>query len=141
MEERTVKHKKIVVAAGLYPPDIGGPATYARMIETGLPNHHIDIIIVPFGKVRHLPKIIRHIAYMRLLYRASKTCDALYALDSVSVGVATYAVSLIRRKKFFIRLGGDYAWEQGRQRFGVTQTLDVYTENRSKSGFRTRLLA
>ncbi|MFT5037369.1 MAG: hypothetical protein ACI9VM_000949, partial [Candidatus Azotimanducaceae bacterium] len=61
--------KKILVATGLYPPEIGGPATYTKMLEEELPKASIEPIVIPFGKVRHLPKVFRHIAFMYLLLK------------------------------------------------------------------------
>lgn len=133
--------KTITVAAGLYPPDIGGPATYARMIEAGLPGHGFTIKVVPFGTVRHLPKIIRHLVYCWRLYKVAEDTNAIYSLDSISVGLPALLVARIRRVPLIVRLGGDYAWEQGRQRFGVADTLDDYTKRRNKQGFRVRILA
>jgi glycosyltransferase involved in cell wall biosynthesis len=50
-------------------------------------------------------------------------------------------VAKLSRKPLLVRLSGDYAWEQGRLRFGVRQTLDVYTKNRAVAPWRVRLLA
>ena len=113
-----IKPKKILIATGLYPPDIGGPATYVCMLEKELPAHGIECVTVPFTHVRHLPKIVRHVVYFWKLVKEARAMDAVYAQDPVSVGVPALLVSFIFRKPFLIRLGGDYAWEQGQQRFG-----------------------
>ena len=88
-----VMSKKILVAAGLYPPDIGGPATYARMIEERLPAKGIEVTVIAFGQVRHLPKIFRHLAYAYRLYQAAKEHHAIYALDGVSGGLPALLVA------------------------------------------------
>ncbi len=49
----------------------------------------------------------------------------IYALDPVSVGLPALFASQIASKKFVLRVAGDYAWEQGMQRFGVTDRLDI----------------
>jgi glycosyltransferase involved in cell wall biosynthesis len=138
LEEKNIR---LLVATGIYPPDIGGPATYSRMLEETLHNHAIDVTVIPFGKVRHLPKVIRHFAFFLLLLKKVWHADIVYALDPMSVGVPARVVAFLARKKFIIRLGGDYAWEQGQQRFGVTQTLDEYTHNPQKNAWQVRLLA
>lgn len=132
----------IVVATGLYPPDIGGPATYARMIEQGLPERDISLTVVPYGPSRKWPVLLRHAIYFFRLYKASRNCDGIYSLDPISVGVASSLVARLRKTPFLIRLGGDYAWEQGRQRFGVSDSLDVYTAKSKKHySLFVRLLA
>lgn len=132
---------KILLAAGIFPPDIGGPATYAKMLETELPKEGIDVIVVPYGLVRSKPKIWRHMAYMRLLWREAGTCEVIYALDSISVGVPARVVAWLRRKRLMVRLGGDYAWEQGVQRFGITETLDEYSTQKTPRPWKVRMLA
>lgn len=133
--------KKILVATGLYPPEIGGPATYVQMLEGELPKAGIELVVVPFGTVRHLPKLVRHIAFAWALFKSVRGCDAVYALDPVSVGLPALLVSRLSRKPFLIRLGGDYAWEQGRIRFGLTETLDEYTDGASHRPVAVRVLA
>ncbi len=138
---KTSENITVLVATGLYPPDIGGPATYSRMLEEKLHEHNIEVIVIPFGLVRHLPKVVRHITFAFKVFVASKDADYIYALDPISVGVPSLLVSVLRRKPLLVRLGGDYAWEQGRQRFGVTQTLDAYTHTPKDVPFLVKLLA
>ncbi|MEY2665237.1 MAG: hypothetical protein RLZZ480_342 [Candidatus Parcubacteria bacterium] len=131
----------ILLAAGLYPPEIGGPATYALLIEEELPKRGFTVTTVPFGWVRHYPKIIRHLVYAYKLWREAKKADVIYALDPISVGLPAAIVARVRQKPFIIRLGGDYAWEQGRVRFGVTETLDEYITGKTKRTLPVRVLA
>src|SRR3989344_2738828 len=119
MGEKRVTKKRILVATGLYPPDIGGPATYTKMLETHLPKRGVELTVAPYGWVRRYPKIFRHTAFMWKLIRESRGCDAIYALDPVSVGLPALIASKITRKPLFLRIVGDYAWEQGQLRFGV----------------------
>jgi glycosyltransferase involved in cell wall biosynthesis len=131
----------LLIATGLYPPDIGGPATYTRMLEEKLPAHGFSITIVTFTSVRHLPKVIRHIVFAWKLLKAVRGADVVYALDPISVGIPARVVAFLARKPFIIRLGGDYAWEQGQQRFGVTENLDQYTKNPKNASWKVRVLA
>ena len=132
---------KVLIATGLYPPEIGGPATYALLLEDELPKKGVTVTIVPFGWVRHYPKIIRHIVYAYKLWQESKDSDIIYALDPISVGIPALFVAKLRRKKFLIRLGGDYAWEQGRGRFGLTETLDEYLTGNTRRPLMVKVLA
>jgi glycosyltransferase involved in cell wall biosynthesis len=132
---------KVTIATGLYPPEIGGPATYAKMLEEELPAHGFEITTVPFGWVRRYPKVIRHVVYGWKLWRATADAEVLYALDPASVGLPALAVARLRRLPFLVRLGGDYAWEQGRVRFGVTDTLDEHHEHSEDWPFMVKQLA
>jgi glycosyltransferase involved in cell wall biosynthesis len=131
--------KKILITTGIYPPEIGGPATYSKLLFDELPQRGITVEILSFGAVRHLPKIVRHLVYFLKVIRVAQGVDVIYAQDPVSVGLPTMLANKFLRKKFFIRLAGDYAWEQGVQRFGVTDDLDTFSL-RNNYGWRVDFL-
>lgn len=131
--------KKILIATPLYPPQIGGPATHVAFFEKHMPSYGYGCVVIPFTRVARYPKIIKHIIYTVLLIRATRGVDMLYALDPVSVGLPVKIVSCITRKPYLLRVPGDYAWEQGQQRFGVTEYLDDFIHNKNQP-FIVRLL-
>ena len=129
---------RILIATGVYPPESGGPATYTKLLEERLPALGFAVSVSPFSRVRHLPKIIRHMAYFWKCLHMARSADIVYALDTVSVGLPSALAAKLAGKKFFLRVPGDYAWEQARQRFGVKDELDEF---QSKSyGLRTGIL-
>lgn len=131
--------KKILIATGIFPPDIGGPATYSKLLADKLPERGFSAKVVSFGEVRHLSKIIRHTAYFfKVLFRA-RGCGIIYAQDPVSVGLPACLASAILRKSFYLKIVGDYAWEQGVQRFGVTDLLDEFSA-RDTYSFQVRVM-
>lgn len=119
---------KILIATPLYPPDIGGPATYAKILNEELPKHDTFVQIISYGMVRHLPWGIAHAVYFARLLSVAAKCDLVLALDPVSVGLPALCVARCLRKKFVVRIAGDYAWEQGKQRFGVKENLDEFVK-------------
>lgn len=121
---------RLVIAAPLYPPEIGGPATYARLLEESLPEHGIEVSVVPYALVRRLPRGIRTIAYFWKLVGAFKGADIVLALDPVSTGLPARLAAYVRRVPFAVKIVGDYAWEQGRQRFGMKKNLDDFLHDR-----------
>ena len=57
---------RILIATGIYPPDIGGPATYSSLLvrELTARGHFVDVVTYgPAGVSREIPKGIRHIIY------------------------------------------------------------------------------
>lgn len=131
---------KLLVATGLYPPDIGGPATHTVFLEKHRETLGLELVVVPFGSVRRYPPIIRHMMYLVLLIRSARGCDVLYALDTISVGVPVMCASILTRKRFMLRVPGDYAWEQGQQRYGITETLDEFRTH-TKHPLRVRIMS
>lgn len=125
---------KILIATGIYPPDIGGPATYSKLLFDALPKRGIDVLVESFGAVRSYPRGLRHLLYFARLMKSARLCDVVYAQDPVSVGLPALLASCLLRKKFILKVVGDYAWEQGTQRFHVTDRLDEFASK--VSGYR-----
>lgn len=119
---------RLLIATPLYPPDDGGPATYAKLLETALPAKGIETTIVSFSKFRHLRKGLSHLRYTWALFRVAKNADYILTLDPVSVGLPALIVSYLRNKPLILKMVGDYAWEQGTQRFGVKENLDEFVK-------------
>lgn len=132
---------RILITTGIYPPSIGGPATYSKILHDELPKHGVGVKILSFDEVRHLPKGISHIFYfLKIIFRA-RGVDIIFAQDPVSVGLPAFFVAKFLRKRFFLKIVGDYAWEQGMQRFRVTDLLDEFSKKPpSVYSMRVRLL-
>lgn len=129
----------ICIATPLLAPDIGGPATHVALLQQQVSKEHYDLRIVPFSSVRNLPKVLRHITYFLYVLKTARTSDFIYALDPVSVGFPAALAATVLHKKLLLRVGGDYAWEQGTQRFGVRETLDEFVAHTQPSS-RVRAL-
>lgn len=130
---------RLLIATPLYPPDIGGPATYTRILEQELPKRNISVDIISFGSVKRLPKIIRHVIFFFRVLERSRGCSVVFALDPVSVGLPAFCAAKIAGKRFVVKIVGDYAWEQGVQRHGITDTLDEFSK-KHKYPYRVRFL-
>lgn len=124
---------KVLIATGIYPPDIGGPATYSKLLFEELPGRDIGVTVVSFGSVRKLPKVLRHFVYFLKIIVKGIRSDIIFAQDPVSVGLPSMLASKVIRKKFMIKIVGDYAWEQGVLRYGITDSLDNFS--RIKKGY------
>ncbi|MDP1719366.1 MAG: glycosyltransferase family 4 protein, partial [bacterium] len=141
-----ILNTRLLIATGIYPPDIGGPATYTALLEGELPKRGFAVDHLAFTEYRKKPKIIRHLLYLWDCWKKVKNFDAIYAQDPVSVGLPALLAARLRGKKFFIRVAGDYAWEQAAQRFGVRDTIDDFSrfaesrEARQKYPWQVKLL-
>ena len=118
--------KRILLITGLFPPDIGGPATYSKFLIEELPLRGIGVRLAYFGKVRHFPPVVRHVWFLFIILWRSRGVNLLFAQDPVSVGLPTMLAAKIFRKKIILKIVGDYAWEQGVQRWRVKELLDDF---------------
>ncbi len=133
--------KRILIATGIFPPDIGGPATYSKILLDELPRRGVGVHVLSFSEVRHLPRVLRHIAYFFKALKMGKGADIIFAQDPVSVGLPAWLAATLLRKKFLIKIVGDYAWEQQQQNRNAifvtpdefqTKKFDFMTELRRK---------
>lgn len=120
---------KILIATGIYPPNIGGPATYSKLLFDELPKRGINVKVVSFDSVMKYPKGIRHVLFFLKVLIAGRKVDAIYAQDPVSVGLPSMWASKVLKKKYLLKIVGDYAWEQSVQRYGVSDILDDFVEH------------
>lgn len=130
---------RILLATPLLPPDVGGPATYSALLIQNLPRHGIEVSVAYFGSVRHFPPGVRHLVYFFKLLSRARGVDLIFALDPVSVGFPAALATLITHKPLILKVVGDYAWEQGVQRFGITSLLDEFLEQKHQL-FMVRVL-
>ena len=130
---------KIILATPIYPPDIGGPAIYAQRIKQGLEQRGIDVSIVSYGNLKGVPQPLRIIFYFLRLLKISKKRDIVYAFNIISCGIPACMCSKILRKRFFLRIGGDFLWERAVERGRSKQTLREYYESSAKT-LRERLM-
>lgn len=142
---------RLLLASDIFPPESGGPATYVVALANDLVKLEDEVTIVtlnphpdtqavkcPLFFVSRKNKVLRYFQYFRLLWKHSKNVDAVYAMGPVNAGLPAMIVSKLRGKKFFVKVVGDYAWEQGTQRWGVKDMMDVF-QNKSY-GLRVEIL-
>lgn len=128
---------RIVIATGIFPPDIGGPATYSALLAEELPKRGIEVRIVTYGPAgvsRSIPKGLRHLIYFFRCFFAAIGSDIVFAQDPVSAGLPALIAARLAGAKFIIRIAGDYAWEQAMQRFHVRDSVDAFQTKKYSSG-------
>src|SRR3989344_4554547 len=94
---------KVLIATPLYPPQIGGPAKYAQALSEWLPNVGHEAPVLSYGWVeRHLPSGVRHLWYFLRLLPQVFGVDAVFALDTWSVGLPALIAAKLARKKLLV---------------------------------------
>ncbi|RJQ18892.1 glycosyltransferase [Candidatus Woesearchaeota archaeon] len=112
----------LLIASGIAPPEIGGPATYLEHLVPLLQQDGWHVTTLAFGDGR--PGTIsrrgifplRFLRYTRRLFKLAKSCDVIYTLDNFSAGLPALIVSTLRRKPLVSRIGGIFAYEEETKR-------------------------
>ncbi len=136
---------KILIATGIFLPEIGGPATYVyqlgkRLVEQG---HQVALICYSkegsypedkemsflIRRVKRKSKLYNYLSYIWQLFYLSRDYDLIYLTDTLSAGLAVWLVSKLRGCPYVLRVGGDPLWEKwtSKQRKKVT-LVDFYQQ-------------
>lgn len=132
---------KIIIATPIYPPEIGGPATYTKeLCERLRDKHNMTIItytdmgkeiertkLIPISKHRPLP--IRLFLYLIALLKECKGADLVYVQNAMAAGLPVAIACLIMRKPFILKFVGDEAWERATQKRQTKKRLEEFLQD------------
>lgn len=104
--------QNILIVTPLYPPDSGGPATYAYGLETAMKKKGIPVEVALFKEFLKYPSGLRHVLFFLHVFKKMKYADSVIVLDTVSVAIPAVCAALFRKGKIIIRIGGDFVWER-----------------------------
>lgn len=107
-------------------PDSGGPATYVALLERELPQRGIRVTVAHFRDVLHFPKVVRHFFYFLRIIKRGRGVDSIFAQDPVSTGLPAFVAATVLRKRFILKVVGDYAWEQYCQRSVASLEFSIF---------------
>jgi len=131
---------KILIATGIYPPQVGGPAYYAKGLSEALQEAGHEVQVVTYGSLMRLPTGVRHLAFLARLMPKVLWAERIIALDTFSVALPVALATRVLRVPFVVRTGGDFVWEEYLERTGESIPLkDFYTTSRSYT-FKERLI-
>jgi len=146
---------RVLIATPLFPPDIGGPATYVFNLAQKLAKRGAEVLVVSFGHTPNLlwernqdgfekitvplkmAKGLRHFSFFQQVLQNGHDCDLIYSHDLWSVGLPSRLANIFLKKPLIIRLGGDSLWEAALER-GLTQAIlpDYYEQSKTdREGF------
>ena len=133
---------KILLVSSIFPPDIGGPATYTCLLAKSLTKRH-KVSMVTFSpeaaketglSIYSLSQggnsLFRQIRLLRKLISLSGKFDLIYCQDPLVVGMASFLAGKIKRKPVIVKFVGDIIWETARNRGLVNFSLEDFYKKR-----------
>jgi glycosyltransferase involved in cell wall biosynthesis len=138
----------VLVVSGIWPPDVGGPASHAPDVAAFLRAHGHDVEVVttasaapePRGYPVHwisraIPKGAIHLRTAAEVARRAAKADAVYTTGMFG---RSFVGSTLARKPYVVKLTADPAFERARRRSIVGGNVDEF--QRDGSGAKVRAL-
>ena len=116
----------ITVVNNIFPPEIGGPATYASEILKRLNDrgHQVKVVtlsegvratanvhVVQRNKLKIIGFFYTYLILLRDIMKLSKDCNVIYTLSPSFTGFVTLIAANLLCKSIVLRFVGDVAWE------------------------------
>ncbi|MBN2517876.1 MAG: glycosyltransferase family 4 protein [Candidatus Altiarchaeota archaeon] len=133
---------KILITASIFPPEIGGPATYAyefskRVAELG---HKVRVVtltdiksatlmgveVSQVKRSRH--KFLRQSALFSKILEKGRSCDVIYAQNPAAIGLPSVLAGKILRRPVVVKYVGDSAWEKAFRDGKTNKLLEDFLE-------------
>lgn len=132
---------KILLATGIYPPQIGGPAQYAANLGDEFLKQGHQVQILTYGVEKHLPSGVRHLYFFLKTLWVLPGTSFILALDTFSVAWPAVLAARLFNKKIIIRTGGDFLWETYVERTGDLILLrDFYQTSLNKLSKKEQMI-
>ncbi len=109
---------RFFIATGIYPPDIGGPAQYAKQLTESLRQQGYPTEVASFTFEKKMPTGIRHLFYFFKIIPQIIRADVVIGLDTFSAALPAMFAARLFRRPFMVRTGGDFLWEGYVERTG-----------------------
>ena len=132
---------KILITVGIFPPDIGGPASFVPKIAELYSNSGHDVTVVCLTDRKQTDnlnfKVVRILRNQNLLIRWIKTVSQIirqgYNADLFFVNglpMESYIANIFTRKKLIRKIVGDWAWERGMNKKIINESFDEFQNNK-----------
>ena len=134
----------ILITVGIFPPDIGGPASFVPKISKYLisKGHKVKIISLSEKEnlnyedeinvtriSRNLPIIFRWFRTITKIYKSAKNSDLIFVNG---LGTETTIANIFLRKIIIRKIVGDPVWERVYSKKLTTESFDSFQKNKQR---------
>ena len=135
-----MKIKSITLTTGIFPPDIGGPASFIPIFAQQLVNKGINVTVItltdkleddsylPYKVIRISRKIkkpLRDFLVIKEIIKSAKKSDLIF---SNTLAFESAIASILSGKKLVQKIVGDIAWERANVNGRFKGTLEEYQD-------------
>ena len=130
---------KILITVGIYPPDIGGPASFVPKIANLLSVNNIDVTVICLtnqkieDNEKYIVKRIYRkqnliIRWIKTIYTIIKNGHGAKYIFVNGLPMESYVANLFLRKRLIRKIVGDWAWERGRNKGIIDDSFDEFQQ-------------
>jgi len=133
---------KITIVTPLFPPEIGGPATYVVPLALGLKKKGHEVKIITLCKEHPKQKyglevysiirqgeIMNSMRIVKALSQYARDSDLIYGLDIAAIGSNCVVFGNMFKIPVAIRYAGDTAWEKARRENTSEKELEPFLKD------------
>lgn len=133
---------RILITTGIFPPDIGGPATYVPKIAKGLSErgHKVEVLTLsdhighddrnyPFRVIRLSRKIFKPWRWLRTIVSIIKLARGADILFVNGLAMEAALANLLMRKPMVQKVVGDLAWERAAGKGWMMDTFEIFQKS------------
>ena len=134
---------RILIATGIFKPELGGPATVALELAKKLTASGHAVSVLTYSNAAYFEgdaelsfriirvtrtkyKLLNYLRYFFVTLREIRKHAVIYTLDWFSVGLPLMLACIISGKKYIVRVGGGYIWEKYMTEGGQPVTLGEF---------------
>jgi glycosyltransferase involved in cell wall biosynthesis len=143
---------KILIAAGNFPPDIGGPARMLEQLAHDLLENDFQLNIITYtsektqtqtrqvrgkkykvAKINRQIRIFAHLLYFVKMLILAWQSDLIYVPDTYSIGNFARLIKKFLGKKYIIRFTGESAWETAQMKGWTNDYIEEFQQKKYDS--------
>lgn len=142
--------KKILIVTGIFPPDVGGPASYTKALAQKL-SENFQTTLITYSRVRQhpidkelkfrvqrvwkkMPWWWRHFSYACRIFWEARRHDVIYVSSTLNGGLPSILAGRLFKKKVYIKIVGDYSWQVAVQKGKTILLIDDWQKSK-KTGW------
>ncbi len=140
---------KILIVTGIFPPDVGGPATYSPMAAEALAGRGWDVSVVAWSdslehddsaygfRVARIPRGgSKPLRMARTLFSIARFGTSSDIIFSVGLALESAMANILLRKPLVMKIVGDAAWERATRWGWTRESFEEFQTGGPSAGVR-----
>lgn len=132
--------KKILLISAFFPPSVGGPATFVSSVGPEFVKKGYGITYANLELYKNFSKLRQQFFFIWDVWKKIKDVDLVVICDTWSVLIPAAFISILRRKKYLVRIGGDFLWESYISRTKEHRKLSLFYASKPKHNLKEKII-